>query len=95
MTAALRKFDLRHHHLFDHVISKEDRREYGKPTIRCASYDCLGVPTRLFFRTDVEALARRVHGDLDAHLTARKERRRRSVEKRQAKIARAKEPDIS
>ncbi|KAF2238962.1 hypothetical protein EV356DRAFT_563635 [Viridothelium virens] len=83
MTAAMNQFDLKRHHLFKHAVYRGGYWEYGSPNIRCAAYDCQGVLTRLFFRSDVAELARRVHGDFDAHMRVREERRRKLAEKKQ------------
>ena len=82
MTAALKQFDLRRQNLFAHTVAKDGHWEYSRPTIRCASYDCQGVFTRLFFRDDVANLARKVHGDLEVHMKVREESRRKLAEKR-------------
>ena len=44
----------------------------GLPTLKYGTLMTAGVPTTLFLRKDVEALARVVHGDLEAHLAKRK-----------------------
>ena len=85
MTDALKHFDLRRHHLFRHAVSGEGQWEYRDPTIRHASYNCQGVLTHLFYRADVEALARQVHVDFDGHMKVRQERRRKLSERKRQK----------
>ena len=56
----------------------------GLPTLKYGTLMTAGVPTTLFLSKEVEALARVVHGDLEAHLAKRKVEKQERREKRLA-----------
>jgi hypothetical protein len=56
--------------------------DLGIPPLRYGTYFSANVPTTMFARDDVEALAQMVHGDLKAHLKQRSLAR----EKRKANV---------
>ena len=89
-TAAIQEFHLTGHHLLPHrertpIPAKLRMKGLGGlPTLKYGTLMTAGVPTTLFLSKEVEALARVVHGDLEAHLAKRKVEKQERREKRLA-----------
>ena len=97
-TEARMHYDLKDEHLLpESVVSPTSAKllhEYpGLPRVRYGTYITSNVPTTMFLRKDVEALAKLAHGDLKAHLAKRQadrdERRKKAKELKARKDAEA------
>ena len=90
---ARRVFDLKDHHLLPHLHSagKLLMKHPGLPKLRYGTYMSSNVPTTIFLKKDVGALARLAHGDLKAHLAKRQADREERSRKLQATKARREE----
>lgn len=92
-TDAKRIFDLKDHHLLPNehhspgVVKLLANHPGGLPRLRYGTYMSSNVPTTMFLRKDVEALAEFAHGDLKAHLAKRQADR--EVRRKKARVAKA------
>lgn len=92
------KYDLKDEHLLPSSLNSPTSvkllSEYpGLPKVRYGTYIVSNVPTTMFLRKDVEALAKLAHGDLREHLAKkqaeRDERRKKARETKARKDAEA------
>jgi hypothetical protein len=99
-TAAIQDFHLTGHHLLLHkertpMPAKLRAEGLGRlPKLRYGTLMTGGAPTTLFLRKDVEALARVVHGDLEAHL-AKRNVEREEREERSKKLQATREKNLA
>lgn len=97
-TEARSRYDLKDEHLLPSSLNSPTaakllQKHPGLPKVRYGTYISSNVPTTMFLRKDVEALAKLAHGDLKEHLARkaadRDERRKRARETKARKDAEA------